>query len=209
MQRYIIFNKKSKILIAKSSQVTETDDFQNIITCDNENFKQVDFSSLFNDENTKNTLFLCDKISEEEVFAFSTQSLYHVFAAGGIIENENKELLFMWRNNCWDLPKGHCEQGESFETAAKREVMEETGITRLFIENFFDITYHTYHMHNRQELKHTYWYKMNSSHLENLIPQTQEGISKVLWVKRDSLTSVLANTYPNIKLLLGKLSQKK
>lgn len=209
MQRYIIFNKKSKILIAKSSQVMETDDFQNIITCDNENFKQVDFSLLFNDENTKNTLFLCDKISEEEVFAFVTQSLYHVFAAGGIIENENKELLFMWRNNCWDLPKGHCEQGESFETAAKREVMEETGITKLFIENFFDITYHTYHMHDRQELKHTYWYKMKSSHLENLTPQTQEGISKVLWIKRESLPSVLENTYPNIKLLLRKLNQKR
>lgn len=206
MQRYIIFNKESKILITKSLQTIDNNEFQNIITCDNENFKQIDFSLLFNDENKKNTLLLCDKISVEEVFAFATKNLYHVFAAGGIIENDSEELLFMWRNDCWDLPKGHCELGESFENTAKREVMEETGITQPIIESFFDITYHTYYMHGRQELKHTYWYKMHSSHLENLTPQTQEGISKVIWVKKEKLSSILENTYPNIKLLMEKIN---
>lgn len=205
MQKYIIFNKKSKILITKSSQTIDSKEFQNVITCDNENFKRIDFSLLFNEENKENTLLLCDKISVEEVFAISTQSLYHVFAAGGIIENDDKELLFMWRNDCWDLPKGHCEKGESFATAAKREVMEETGITQPVIESFFDITYHTYCMHGRQELKHTYWYKMHSSNLENLIPQTEEGISKLIWVKKEKLPSILENTYPNIKLLMEKI----
>lgn len=206
MQRYIIFNKNSKILITKSLQSIDSNEFQSIITCDNETFKQIDFSLLFNDKNKENTLLLCDKISVEEVFAISTQSLYHVFAAGGIIENDERELLFMWRNNCWDLPKGHCEKSESFESAAKREVMEETGITQPVIESFFDITYHTYYMHGRQELKHTYWYKMHSSNLENLTPQTEEGISKLIWVKKEKLPSIFENTYPNIKLLMEKIN---
>ncbi len=206
MQRYIIFNKESKILITKTLPTIKTNEFQNIITCDNENFKQIDFSLLFNDENKENTLLLCEKTSVEEVFAFSTQSLYHVFAAGGIVENEKGELLFMWRNECWDLPKGHCELGESFETTAKREVMEETGIKNLIIESFFDITYHTYYMHGRQELKHTYWYKMHSSSLEDLSPQTVEGISKLIWIKKEKLPSIFEDTYPNIKLLMEKIN---
>ena len=45
----------------------------------------------------------------------------------------------------WDLPKGHCEEGESYEETALRETQEETGITAELIEldpDFhFDLTY--------------------------------------------------------------------
>lgn len=38
------------------------------------------------------------------------------------------EFLLLRHPNRWDLPKGHCEPGESFRHAALRETEEETGI---------------------------------------------------------------------------------
>ncbi|TWU00898.1 bis(5'-nucleosyl)-tetraphosphatase [Stieleria varia] len=38
------------------------------------------------------------------------------------------EFLLMRHPDRWDLPKGHCEPGESFAEAALRETQEETGI---------------------------------------------------------------------------------
>src|SRR6476660_2723227 len=48
-------------------------------------------------------------------------------AAGGIVQNEKKELLFIFRRGKWDLPKGKMEQNEDPETCAAREIEEETG----------------------------------------------------------------------------------
>lgn len=41
---------------------------------------------------------------------------------------ESAEFLLMRHPNRWDLPKGHCEAGESFLETALRETEEETGI---------------------------------------------------------------------------------
>lgn len=38
------------------------------------------------------------------------------------------EFLLMRHRDRWDLPKGHCEEGESFRQTALRETNEETGI---------------------------------------------------------------------------------
>ena len=39
-----------------------------------------------------------------------------------------REFLLLRHSDRWDLPKGHCERGESFQQAALRETEEETGI---------------------------------------------------------------------------------
>jgi bis(5'-nucleosidyl)-tetraphosphatase len=56
-----------------------------------------------------------------------------------------REFLLMRHHRRWDLPKGHCEAGESFREAALRETEEETGISAKQIEldpNFcFDLVY--------------------------------------------------------------------
>src|SRR4026209_2051160 len=51
-----------------------------------------------------------------------------VRAAGGFIENENKELLMIFRKGKWDLPKGKLDKGETLEECVVREVKEETGL---------------------------------------------------------------------------------
>src|SRR4051812_7310538 len=40
-------------------------------------------------------------------------------AAGGIVQNKDKELLFIYRRDKWDLPKGKMENNESAELCAE------------------------------------------------------------------------------------------
>lgn len=199
MQKYTIFNKHNKILITKTSKEEDLKDYQRIIDCDKDEVEQEGFSLLFSEKETENIVLDCHSLSVEEVFARATKNLYHVFAAGGIVENENKELLFMFRNGYWDLPKGHWESGESLPFTAKREVMEETGIKDLEIIDFVGISFHTYNMYGRHEIKHTYWYKMKTSSKERLLPQTEEGIRELRWIKQEDLGEVLKQSYPNIR----------
>lgn len=199
MQKYTIFNKHNKILITKTSKEEDLKDYQRIINCDKDGVEQEGFSLLFSEKETENIVLDCHSLSVEEVFAKATKNLYHVFAAGGIVENENKELLFMFRNGYWDLPKGHWESGESLPFTAKREVMEETGIKDLEIIDFVGISFHTYNMYGRHEIKHTYWYKMKTSSKEKLLPQTEEGIRELRWIKQEDLGEVLKQSYPNIR----------
>ncbi|RYD74506.1 MAG: NUDIX domain-containing protein, partial [Sphingobacteriales bacterium] len=42
-------------------------------------------------------------------------------AAGGIVQNDKKDILFIFRRGKWDLPKGKLENKETIETAAARE----------------------------------------------------------------------------------------
>lgn len=60
-----------------------------------------------------------------------------VISAGGIVvrNNPNKQILLTIFTHIKGLgfPKGHVEEGETFEQAAIREVTEETGLTELKI----------------------------------------------------------------------------
>ena len=49
-------------------------------------------------------------------------------AGGGVVQNSNKEILFIYRMKKWDLPKGKLDKGETIKECAKREVEEETNI---------------------------------------------------------------------------------
>ena len=54
-----------------------------------------------------------------------------VKAAGILLmatSNQPWEFLLLRHPDRWDLPKGHCESGESYRQAALRETSEETGI---------------------------------------------------------------------------------
>ncbi|WP_445749487.1 NUDIX hydrolase [Polaribacter sp.] len=123
-----------------------------------------------------------------------------VKAAGGLVTNPKNEVLFIYRNNVWDLPKGHIEKNESTENAAIREVEEESGIEKLSIIQKLITTYHIYFL-NGIKLKETHWFLMHSNDSKKLIPQLEEGITEVAFKSDNEIEMVFKNTYSNIKLV--------
>lgn len=130
-------------------------------------------------------------------------------AAGGIVENGNKELLFIFRLGKWDLPKGKVEEGEAIADTAVREVAEETGATGLQLKTKTGETYHTYHAFGKHYLKTTHWYHISCTTSQNLKPQLEEDISELKWVPRSQMNEPLQNTYPSIKDILSVFLGKK
>ena len=130
-------------------------------------------------------------------------------AAGGIVENDEKKYLFIYRNGKWDLPKGKMETGEKPDETAIREVKEECGIQNIVIDHFLLDTYHLFTENKKKRLKITHWYKMHEQDKSPLIPQTEEGIEKVEWIDVKANDLPLANSYENIKLLFSDLSKLK
>ncbi len=122
-------------------------------------------------------------------------------AAGGLVFNKKGEILFIFRNGKWDLPKGGVEKKEKKKEAAVREVEEETGVNQLKITKKLEKTYHIFKRNGKFKLKVTHWYKMESSFDGIPKPQTEEGIEKAVWVKPEDVPTLLENSYENIKLL--------
>ena len=119
-------------------------------------------------------------------------------AAGGLVVNEKKEILIIFRRGKWDLPKGKLDKGEKLEACAVREVEEETGLQKVKLVSPLTITYHTYHEGTRSILKESHWYNMKVSGDQKLIPQIAEDIHEIKWVKSKDLQQYLNNTFPSV-----------
>jgi len=126
-------------------------------------------------------------------------------AAGGLVLNEENEYLFIFRKGRWDLPKGKIEKGESIEVAAIREVEEECGVNNLSIIKQLPDTYHIYSLKDKIILKPTYWFLMKTNYNGNLVPQIQEGITKVEWVTKERVDELLINAYESINEVMNKI----
>ena len=122
-------------------------------------------------------------------------------AGGGLVYNKDGDVLFIFRNGKWDLPKGGTEKNETIEETAMREVEEETGVNGLVIADKLQRTYHIFKRNGRYKLKITQWFEMRTK-FEG-IPQGQadECIERVEWVNPKDIKSLLENSYENIKLL--------
>ncbi len=139
----------------------------------------------------------------EKLEYYLRKKLKTVEAAGGVVYNENGDVLFIRRNKKWDLPKGKIEKGESVEEAAVREVIEETGIQDVELRKFLLTTYHIFTRNNKFRLKITHWYEMYSNYKGEFKPQSEEGIKKVRWKNDKKTKEALKDSYENIKLLFN------
>jgi 8-oxo-dGTP pyrophosphatase MutT (NUDIX family) len=123
-------------------------------------------------------------------------------AAGGLVTNDDGKLLFIFRRERWDLPKGKLDPNELPEICAVREVKEETGLQKMELKKHLIQTYHTYIENGKQYLKETNWWLMHSANQEKLEPQTDEQITEATWVSPDQLNRYTKNTYMLIKDVL-------
>lgn len=130
-------------------------------------------------------------------------SLFKVLeAAGGVVRNEQNQILVIFRNDKWDLPKGKIDKKkETFREAALREVKEETGLEDITVNGKLITTYHLYLRKERMILKPTYWYEMFAHSSGKLVPEERENITKVVWVSEDELPEILSNTYYSLEEL--------
>lgn len=132
------------------------------------------------------------------VFEEFLQRCKIIEAAGGRVKNAKGELLMIFRNDKWDLPKGKLEKGEAPEVAAVREVEEECGIGKLKIIKPLPVTLHTYKHNEKFILKKTYWYEMSCADEKKLTPQKEEGITEVKWMNEKEVERALENTFHSI-----------
>jgi ADP-ribose pyrophosphatase YjhB (NUDIX family) len=140
----------------------------------------------------------------EEILKKFTKKIPLVVAAGGVVTNKEGKVLFIYRNDKWDLPKGKLEKGENLEECALRETAEETGVKDLKIENFLKTTYHVFIKNGKYKLNEVHWYAMTTNYTGVLKGQKDEGIVKVKWKGPKKISKALKNSYTNIKVLFEK-----
>lgn len=134
----------------------------------------------------------------DAVLKMFKKKLVLIQAAGGLVHNEDDEILLIFRNGKWDLPKGKLDPGEDLEACAVRELKEETGLEDVKPEKSLCVTYHTYHQQGKFILKESHWFLMKAGKQVRFIPQSEEGIEKVEWVAIDKLASYMNNTHASI-----------
>ena len=165
------YSGKLKMLLSYIDMMEKTNRFNEVVIHhDNLSKLKKDFNSLF-------------KIIE---------------AAGGMVNDGEDNILFIFRRGSWDLPKGKIDKGEKKKEAAIREVEEETGITNITIGKKIKTTRHTYKTKNgKRAIKKTYWYEMVTSN-QQLIPQKEEDITKAEWIPLSEVQNLKGKVFKNI-----------
>ena len=192
----VFFNQKPLILTSKI-----------IKSSDSSPLMHIKFSS-------KNQILKAVKSKKTKsvyIYHKNTKKLWEIFtkkfpikdAAGGLVERNDNKVLFIYRKNRWDLPKGGVEKNELIIEAAQREVKEETGLADLIVVNKIGETYHIFNNGKNYRLKRTYWFKMKSDYNGNLLPQEEEGITSAEWIQKERIPEILKNAYENIKVIVA------
>ena len=191
----VFFNQKPLIL---TNEILEFSDTEPFIFIKYSSARQI-LKALKSTKNSKVYLYHknIDKLWKTFLKQFPV-----IEAAGGLVERTDNKFLFIFRNDKWDLPKGGVEKNELIIEAAKREVMEETGVGDLIVQNQLSETYHIFKKGKRYRLKKTYWFKMSTNYTGQLQPQIEEGISKTEWVSKVGIEGFLDDAFENIRIIV-------
>lgn len=103
----------------------------------------------------------------------------------------------------WGFPKGHLERGERADTAALREVMEETGLRALTLVSSAPIATIEWFFRFRGELIHkSCRYFLMETSAERTKPQKSEGISACKWATEEEARGLIS--YDNAREVLQR-----
>ena len=133
-------------------------------------------------------------------------------SAGGIVLNLKGEVAVV-RNGSglpwWGFPKGHVNEGEELIDAAKREILEETGISDLAYMK--DLGSYERHKgkpgggEDSSELKTIHMFLFKTSQ-QNLEPQDEQN-PEACWVSVEEATQMLTHPKDRAFFLAAKVSQ--
>ena len=199
---YKIYFDKRLITICSKNQLASYKQ-EKVLYCKNKKSFDNAYNLFLIDLSITNLVVYCD--NTKKIFKHLKHKYLNIKAAGGIVLNENKELLIIKRHGYWDLPKGKVEKGEGKKQAAIREVEEECGIIGLKLLSKVAKTYHTYQFKGKNHLKASHWYLMSYGGVEKPVPQEEEDITEVKWLPMSEIETVLSQTYESLKPLFQKV----
>lgn len=127
------------------------------------------------------------------------------FSSGGVVVDKNKVLVIKTKNlkneTVFTFPKGHIEKGEKPETAALREVKEETGIIAEIICKVDDVEY--WFMNKGEKIhKRVNWFLMKPKEILNT---KSDEIDEVIWFDINEVDKILS--YNSDKKLVEKVKK--
>ena len=189
-----VFYKEKSIIISRNKN-----DFSDCFIIESKKKFSALTLELLKKKNVKSIGILCENPDK----FLSNFPFPKIVAAGGIVINDKNEILFIYRDEKWDLPKGKAKKNENITQTAVREVEEETGVKDLIITKPVEKTYHIFKRAKKYHLKETYWFEMKTSYDKKFTPQISEGITRVEWISKEKISLIMKNTYQNIKLLIS------
>jgi 8-oxo-dGTP diphosphatase len=110
-------------------------------------------------------------------------------------------LLIKDQYGFWTLPKGHLDPGEDAETAAAREVLEETGVAGELGPPIGAISYQVRTKHGQVYTKRVQFFLMRTEATE-VTPQAGEGISAAGWFS--GAEALARNGYDAVRAVLAR-----
>jgi 8-oxo-dGTP pyrophosphatase MutT (NUDIX family) len=196
-QNYEIFYGRHRLIFDASRQ--KEDNIDGCIDYVNKDLMRHLLEHLKDEKVARTYLFRVPENIKSVTSRFSVKR-----AGGGAVFNPDGQLMLMRRSGKWDLPKGKMDKGETMEECALREVEEECNVSGLRIKQKLIETYHFY-FRKQWNIKHTYWYQMESLNWQNAAPQIEEEIDLIKWVNMDEVDFSALNTYPSIRQVIKTL----
>jgi 8-oxo-dGTP pyrophosphatase MutT (NUDIX family) len=129
-------------------------------------------------------------------------------SAGGVVFRmaDGRHLFLLIRDSYgnWGFPKGHLERGERADTAALREVMEETGLRTVSVIGAIDTIEWYFRFRGALIHKNCQFFLMEAA-AGDTEPQRSEGITACRWTTVDEAQQLIG--YENARGVLRRAQE--